>query len=390
MSGQFPLDRRALLARTARAGAALPLLSLSLRLADWDVDHPVPVDRRPKVLSRAMVFAHPTADPYDPSNHHGFNHAPSVVLLPDGRLLAAWFSGPFEASVNQVILGSHSSDRGLTWSPAEVLQDFPHKSDFDPAFIADGERTWLFFSAGRWNRYPFVRDEVNEVGVNSFSTYARYSDDSGRVWSPPVAVSPRHGSRSNGIKLSTGELLLPMEEFDGSQAGVLKSADRGRTWKLLGKITTPAGADEPSMAELRSGTIMMILRTTDGYLWKCFSKNKGETWSAPERTNIAAAATSANLLRLSDGRLILTHDESPRYRTPLTVRVSRDEGGTWDEPFVLAEIAVPSPNDPVWGVQVTYPSATELSDGTVVVVWSEIILADAEQYGDIRAARIQV
>ncbi|PYV28536.1 MAG: hypothetical protein DMG24_01815, partial [Acidobacteria bacterium] len=108
-----------------------------------------------------MVFAHPTADPYDPSNHHGFNHAPSVVLLPDGRLLAAWFSGPFEASVNQVILGSHSSDRGLTWSPAEVLQDFPHKSDFDPAFIADGERTWLFFSAGRWNRYPFVRDEVH-------------------------------------------------------------------------------------------------------------------------------------------------------------------------------------------------------------------------------------
>ena len=86
----------------------------------------------PKLMSRSLIFKSPSKDPYDLKNLYGFNHATSVVTLPDGRLLAAWFSGPFEASVHQVILASYSSDRGKTWSKAEVLQDSRGKSDFDP------------------------------------------------------------------------------------------------------------------------------------------------------------------------------------------------------------------------------------------------------------------
>ena len=64
------------------------------------------------VVSRSTVFEHPDSDPYDRANRFGFNHAPSVTTLADGRLLCAWFSGPFEASVDQVILASYSSDGG--------------------------------------------------------------------------------------------------------------------------------------------------------------------------------------------------------------------------------------------------------------------------------------
>src|SRR5262245_49773027 len=81
--------------------------------------------QKPALLSESVVYKHPDEDPYDPQNRYGFNHAPSVTLLSDGRLLAAWFSGPFEAAVNQVILGCYSSDSGLSWGPAEVLNDFP-------------------------------------------------------------------------------------------------------------------------------------------------------------------------------------------------------------------------------------------------------------------------
>ena len=382
-------SRRALLQSFAGA-AALAGLPRLLRAAPSMKQAGKQDALAPVVISRSMVFAHPAADPYDPQNRFGFNHAPSAVLLPDGRLLAAWFSGPYEASVNQLILGSSSADGGLTWSTPEVLQDFPRKSDFDPAFIADGKRTWLFFSAGRWNRYPFVHEEENAVGANSFSTYARHSDDSGHTWSPPIVVSEKHGSRSNGIRLSTGELLLPMEDFVDHAAGVLKSSDGGKNWKLRGEITTPAGADEPSLAELHSGAVMMILRTRDGFLWRSFSRDRGETWSAPEKTGMVAAGASHNLLRLRDGRLLLTHDESPRNRTPLTLRLSSDQGESWTEPVTLAEVSLPPEGDPVWGVQVTYPSAVQLPDGVVVVVWAYIVLSDAAQYGDIRAARIRV
>ena len=387
-------SRRKLLKQLAGTALALPVLGNVSRAAAFE---PRVAERAGPgsssndwIISEAMVFAHPSADPYDPNNHFGFNHAPSVVLLPDNRLLTVWFSAPFEASVNQLILGSFSSDSGKTWTPPGVMQDFPHKSDFDPAFIRDGHRVFFFFSAGRWNRYPPVRDQEDEIGPKSFSTYMRYSDDSGKTWSDPLSVCPKHGSRTNGIKLSTGELLLPMEDFVGRDASVLKSADGGKTWKLVGKVTSPAGADEPTIAELSSGAILMLLRTVDGNLWASRSGDRGETWSPAEKTGLTATPTSANLIRLRDGRLVLTHDENPHYRTPLTVRASSDDGATWGKPLVLAETFIPSKKDPIWSAQVTYPSATELPDGSLVIVWANIIIADSEQYGDIRAARVRV
>lgn len=238
MSNLIWHDRRTFFKIAATAGVVLPL--------DWGFLRQIrarTAERNSlatpnlKILSRSTIFVHPSGDPYDLSNRYGFNHAPSVVVLPDGRLLAAWFSGPYEASVHQVILGSFSSDHGQTWTKAEVLQDFPRVSDFDPAFIADGNRTWFFYLAGRWNRYPFVRDEANQVGNNSFKTYCRYSDDSGRTWSAPAVVHNSATCRSNGIRLSTGELLLPITDIPCCMTvGVLKSSDGGKSWKRFGRI----------------------------------------------------------------------------------------------------------------------------------------------------------
>jgi hypothetical protein len=346
----------------------------------------------PRLASRSVIFKSPSKDPYDLKNLYGFNHATSVVTLPDGRLLAAWFSGPFEASVHQLILASYSSDRGKTWSRAEVLQDTRRKSDFDPAFILDGHRVWFFYSVGRWNRYPSVRDEKNEVGVESFKLYHRYTDDSGRTWSQPQMVIEKLGigCRSNGIKLSTGELLLPLHGYLSGIASVLKSVDGGKTWNRFGEIKTATVAHEPSIAELPSGDIMMVLRTGDGVMWQTFSRDKGETWLPSEKTDIIAARTSHNLLRLADGRIVLTHNAAKVVRTPLTTRLSSDGGKTWGEPLELAEVPVPAKDDVAWSRQVSYPSAAALDGKTVLVVWGEIYLSATEQYGDIHAATVEI
>jgi hypothetical protein len=102
------------------------------------------------VESRATVFEDTHTDPYDRSNYFGFNHAPSVTVLGGNRVMAAWFSGPFEGSVDQVIMGATSDDGGTSWRKARVINDRPRVSDFDPAFINGGNRSYLFFSNGRW------------------------------------------------------------------------------------------------------------------------------------------------------------------------------------------------------------------------------------------------
>ena len=347
----------------------------------------------PILQSRAVVFNYPETDPYDPANRYGFNHAPSVVRLANGDLLCVWFSGPFEAAVNQVILASRSGDEGVIWDKAFVLNRTPHKSNFDPAFIADGNRTWIFFTSGRWDRYPSVDSEhEGGVGVRSYHTYYRQTSDSGQTWSEPVQCPGTFFCRSNGIKLGSGELLLPVytvkENGDDDKDRTFRSTDGGKVWTLGEGISSPGGTDEPTIVEVSDGRVLMILRTRDGFIWRTYSSDKGQTWSQPVKTELPAAASSSNLFRLRDGRIALTHSPCrPPFRTPLTIRISSDDGQTWGSPLLLAE-SVPAPRGSEH--QVTYPSVTQTPDGTLVVVWTEILVTDNEQYGNIWSARVRV
>ena len=132
----------------------------------------------------------------------------------------------------------------------------------------------------------------------------------------------------------------------------------------------------------------MILRTRDGFIWRTYSSDQGRTWSEPVKSNLPAGATSSNLFRLNDGRIALTHNPcQPPFRTPLTIRISADDGQTWGNPLLLAE-ALPPPKGAEH--QVTYPSVTQTSDRTLVVVWTEILITENEQYGNIWSARVRV
>jgi predicted neuraminidase len=342
-----------------------------------------------RIVERSTVYRHPYSDPYDPKNTTGFNHAANVAVMPDGRLVAMWFSGAYEASVNQLVLVSYSANDGRSWTPAEVFSDVPRMSDFDPALLADGKRVWAFFSVGRWIRWPFVSEEKTMVGEQSFQIYQRYSDDSGRTWSPAAAatIDRSWNCRGNGIRHSSGDLLLPVYQLKGLEAAVLKSTDNGETWRKAGSVKGPEGADEPVVAQLRNGDVQMLLRTGGGTFWTAISKDRGESWSAAVKGKLPAARASHSLVRLRDGRLVLTHDADASRRDPLTMRISSDDGKSWGTPLVIARARNVEP--PVRS-QVSYPSVTELRDGSLLVVWSDLVIGDIEDYGDIQCARVSI
>jgi predicted neuraminidase len=375
---------------TAAAFAALLTIILPGRIMAGDTSGI-------QVLSRATVFQYHTADPYDRDNLYGFNHAPSVVLLPDGRLLAAWFSGTYEASVNQVILGSFSADDGRTWSKARVLQDDPIRSDFDPAFIRAGDRVYMCYSVGRWNKYPSIRTGPGEgaaTGPKSFTIQCRWSDDSGKTWSNPVRMheSTGWGCRSNGIQLKSGELMLPTHDFLKWKSASLKSVDGGKTWTRSVEVNPgKLKAAEPVIAQCASGKLVMAVRSRDGVMRFSASTDRGETWSVPRESDIRAGDSSPSLIALSNGALVLTYTASaPPNRTSLGVRVSIDEARTWSDMFELASIDPPKPGDDFWSHSVCYPSAAELPDGRVLVVWTQISMSPTWQGGKIESAVIDV
>jgi predicted neuraminidase len=323
-----------------------------------------------EISDHTVIFKHTSADPKDPTNTSGFNQGPSIAVLPDGRLMAAWFSSPSEGAQSQRIMQAFSSDQGRTWSAATVLQDFDGQADFDPSLFVAGQETFLFFSA--------FRPQID--------IYFRRSTDSAKTWTEPVKLNhPNHTTRSNGIRLSTGELLVPLHLRGTKAGGVLKSSDGGKTWKRFGAAANPEGqGGEPAIAETKSGKIHMMLRTKDGLLWRSISADKGETWSAAEKTGLTATSSASHLLCTHDGTLVLTCNPGPApLRFPLHLRLSRDEGLTWSEPMLLADRPTK-----VGGWSVCYPTLTELSDGSIVAIWAQIKSSTGELYGDIHSARI--
>ena len=107
-----------------RPGLCLLLAQLMLPLAALAVDNAAI-----QVTDRALVFTHTGTDAKDPANTSGYNLGPSIALLPDGRLMAVWFSSPSEGARSQRIMQAFSSDQGRTWGAASVLQDFAGQAD---------------------------------------------------------------------------------------------------------------------------------------------------------------------------------------------------------------------------------------------------------------------
>jgi predicted neuraminidase len=323
-----------------------------------------------QITDRTVIFKHTSTDEKDPANTSGYNFGPSITVLPDGRVMAVWFSSPSEGAKSQRIMQAFSSDQGRTWGEATLLQDFADKADFDPVLFVGEKETFLFFSA--------FNPQID--------IYFRRSLDSAKTWSDPVKINqPNHTTRSNGILLSTGELLVPLHLRGTKAGGVMKSRDGGKTWTRFGAVATPFGqGGEPSIAETKSGAVHMMLRTKDDQIWRSISRDKGETWSAPEKTGLASTSSASHLLCTRDGTLVLTYNPGPDpLRFPLHLRISRDEGKTWNVPTLLADRPAKAS-----GWSVCYPALTELADGTLVAIWAQKKASPGELYSDIYSARL--
>jgi predicted neuraminidase len=76
-------------------------------------------------------------------------HSSSIVELPDGALLAAWFQGSGESGADDVRIMGARKPAGMTkWSEPFMLADTPGHPDCNPVLWIDKDnRLWLFWSA---------------------------------------------------------------------------------------------------------------------------------------------------------------------------------------------------------------------------------------------------
>ncbi|MDQ0063445.1 sialidase family protein [Paenibacillus harenae] len=266
----------------------------------------------------------------------GSCHASTVTRLSGGDIAAAWFGGTCEGDPDVDIW--MSLRHGDQWSPpvkAAQEEGMPH---WNPVLFEDDDQLYLFYKVG-----------------HTFSDwYTRFivSGDGGLTWSPPAELVPgdrggRGPVRNKPIKLRSGLWLAPASlEQEAWEAFVDRSADRGRTWKRSAMIATDIprepgrGVIQPALWESAPDQVHMLLRSTEGRIYRSDSSDGGATWSAAYATSLPNNNSGIDIARLPDGQLALAYNPVGSNwgpRTPLVIGLSGDNGETWEQALALEE-----------------------------------------------------
>jgi predicted neuraminidase len=333
------------------------ILVLSLAIAYGSYGE-APNDARPGVVAEEFVFE--TA-PF-PSCH-----ASTILELPDGELLCAFFGGTAERHPDVEIWLSRKSP-GDKWTP--------------PVSVADGVQP-----AGRrlptWNPVLFQTrgGEIMlfyKVGPSPGEWWGmvKTSGDGGRTWSEARRLGDGliGPVKNKPILLADGAIVAGSStEDNGWRVHVERSTDDGKTWQRIGPLDTETeiGAIQPTLLTYSDGRIQMLCRTrSDGFIAQSWSGDGGLTWSALEKTVLPNNNSGLDGVTLRDGRQLLVYNHSTRTqpgmghkgRGVLNVALSCD-GVRWDAALVLDYLDEP-------GRQFSYPAVIQSRDGRVHVVYT--------------------
>jgi sialidase-1 len=263
-----------------------------------------------------------------------------VAVLRDGRLLLAWseFEGGFADDARAQIAAKISSDGGRTWGEKFTLQ--PNV----------GRRNVMSVSLVRQRNGPLLFFFLRKDAPDDLSIWMRRCLREPDQWTTPTRLSSLPGyhvmNNDRVVELSGGRLLAPVAltpdirtQYKAQKCLCYISDDGGTTWRPgKGRVGFDnSAAMEPGVVELKDGRVLMIIRTSLGFIYTSESADKGETWSEPKATPLVAPAAPASIGRIpSTGDLLLIWIANPKgakaswkERTPLGAAISRDEGKTW-------------------------------------------------------------
>ena len=299
-------------------------------------------------------------------------HATTVLPLPDGSVISAWFGGTKEGKTDVDIWYARRDENG--WSQPQSVcykKNIPH---WNPVLMAgnNGE-IMLFFKVGR--------------KIPSWRTFVSISNDGGKTFGTPHELVKGDVSGGRGpvknkcLKLSDGRILAPASnENRGWNCFIDTSFDGGYTWKKGDKIKTERTAPilnsqngycsnlipmiQPTLWESENGKVHMLTRTPVGRIYRSDSEDYGETWCQAYATDLPNNNSGIDVVRVPCGDLYLLSnpvEENWGERSPLTLQKSTDNGATWETVLILEEEKIDS--------EFSYP-AIEYMNGSLYVSYT--------------------
>ncbi len=332
-------------------------------------------------------------------------HGSSIVMLPDGDLLAAWFQGSGERNADDVrIMGARLKKGAKSWTTPFLMADTKGIPDCNPVlFLNRNGKLFLFWVAVQANKW--------EDAILRFRTSTNYQGDEAPVWewqdnillkpndnfvievekrfkelpkneagwasfAPSYETMIKEASkdllkrsigwmtRIHPITLESGRILLPLYSDGLNFSMVAISDDNGETWRpslpIVGR-----GPIQPALAVKKNGDIVAYMRDSGDAptrVQNSISKDNGESWSTAFKTEILNEA-SVEICVLKDGKWAFVGNDSNDGRYRFSIYLSDDEGATWKWKELIEF-------DPTKKGSFSYPCLIQTKDGLLNISYS--------------------
>lgn len=318
-------------------------------------------DAKQAIVSEEIIFPL--------QNEH--THGSSIVSLPNGDLLAAWFQGNGERHADDVrIMGARLKKGSKTWTTPFLMADTKGLPDCNPVLFLNQKGKlflfWIAVQANEWqdailrfrtslnfsgNEAPvwnwqdnillkpddsfakevdkrFKELPENEAG---WAAYAPQYDDMIKAASKDLLKrSIGWMTRIHPITLESGRILLPLYSDGLNFSMVAISDDDGETWRpslpIIGR-----GPIQPALAVKKNGDIVAYMRDSGDSPTRVqvsSSTDNGESWSVAQKTDIPNEA-SVEVCVLKDGKWAFAGNDINGGRYQFSLYLSDDEGASW-------------------------------------------------------------
>lgn len=344
---------------------------------------------------------------------------PGIVTAKDGTLVAVYdarYESGRDLQGHMDIGVSRSLDKGVSWLPMEVAIDMGEYGGLgqkwngvSDANILLDDNTGDIYVAGLWmygvidetgTWYPGLKDGKEiwnhqwktrgsqpGFGIKETSQFLMVkSTDNGKSWSSPVnltqmckkedwwlwAPAPGHG-----LTLKDGTLLMPTQGRDKTGkafSNITYSKDGGKNW-TTSNPALPRSTTECMAVELEDGRIMLNMRSNLNATRKgddngraiATTTDLGMTWIEHPTSHKAliepTCMASIHKHRYKENGedktiLIFCNPDSKYERVNITLKVSKDNGETWETRTLMDE-----------GKGRGYSCITSIDDDTVGVLY---------------------
>lgn len=297
---------------------------------------------------------------------------PNLTLLKNGKIIAAVHNQPNHGMTPCDIDCWESDDQGLTWKfLSTATRHEPETARFNHGFGQNASGDLIVLCSG-WDNIKPLRNSASRP----LPTTVSISRDGGRTWDisknfPGMVVGLSNHVPFGDISLAAnGDLVAGTYAFDAGPAEnrapgarrrgdvyTVRSKDGGKTWPVVVPVVQDTHV-EAALVHLGNGRWVTASRRfgwTD--LEVHVSDDDAMTWRAVTVLG-TSAVSAAHLLKLSDGRLLLTYGTRVPRACGIDARISKDGGLTWGQPQRLISLDQKDNG---------YTDAVELSGGRILI-----------------------